>query len=300
MIRVEHLSKWYGATRAVNDLNFSIESGEVVGFLGPNGAGKSTTMRILAGAIGPSKGRALIGGIDVSERPRDTKRLVGYLPEFPPLYTHMRVRPYLRFCARIKGAPAPKADADHVIERVGLADVGHRLIGHLSKGYRQRVGLAQALVHRPRVLILDEPASGLDPKQMVEIRQLVRDLGQGDTTVLLSTHVLSEVERVCDRVLVISNGELAGADTLDGVQSSTRRVRVRVARPDDQLAQRLVEIEGVNDLRVVDDGRYELVTSADVREQVASLCVPAGLLELTSANSLEDAYLRMTASEDGP
>nr|MBX2801334.1 ABC transporter ATP-binding protein [Myxococcales bacterium] len=194
MIRVEQLTKVYGATTAVEDLTFAVDRGEIVGFLGPNGAGKSTTMRMLCGSLGATRGRALIADIDVLERPREVKRLVGYLPEVPPLYPEMTVRAYLRFCAQLKSAPSPVQGVERVMEQVGLTDVAHRLIDHLSKGYRQRVGLAQALVHEPRVLVLDEPASGLDPAQRVEIRQLVRDLSQGDVTVVLSTHVLSEVE----------------------------------------------------------------------------------------------------------
>ncbi|MCA9491654.1 MAG: ATP-binding cassette domain-containing protein, partial [Myxococcales bacterium] len=272
---------------------------EIVGFLGPNGAGKSTTMRILTGSLGATDGRAMIGGIDVLEDPRSVKRIVGYLPEVPPLYTEMTVRSFLRFCGRLKGAKDPIEDAERVMKRVALDAVAHRLIDHLSKGYRQRVGLAQALVHSPQVLILDEPTSGLDPAQRVEIRDLIRELAQGDVTVVLSTHVLSEVEAICDRAIIINRGRIVAQDTMESLARSTSRIRLVVARPEPGLQQ---ELEGLADVhRVSFDGErtFQIDAAADIREAVANVAVSRGLLELGSQRGLEDVFLRLTRQESG-
>ncbi len=297
MIQVEKLTKRYGATLAIDALDFEVQRGEVVGFLGPNGAGKSTTMRILTGALGATSGRALVGGIDVYEQPREVKQLVGYLPEAPPLYVDMTVRGYLRFAARLKGAHEPKVAVEQVIERVGLSSVAHRLIEHLSKGYRQRVGIAQALVHEPKVLILDEPASGLDPAQRKEIRDLVRELADGDTTVVLSTHVLPEVEAICDRVIIIRDGRIVASDQLATLGSDATAIRLTVARPDDALLPALRALEHVDEVSREAEGRYRVRASADVREQVAAAAVPFGLLELSGQQGLEEVYLQLTGGE---
>lgn len=294
MIQVEQLTKVYGTTRAIDRLDFTIERGEIVGFLGPNGAGKSTTMRILAGALGATEGRALVGGIDVFREPKKVKRMVGYLPEVPPLYVDMTVRDFLRFCARVKGASDPKGQVDALIERVGLAPVAHRLIDHLSKGYRQRVGIAQALVHKPQVLILDEPASGLDPAQRVEIRQLVQELAQGDVTVILSTHVLPEVEAICDRVIVIDKGTILASDRIEVLSATGRTVKLVVARPDEGMMAELNALEGVEQVDLVGEGRVHVHAAVDVREAVAAIAVSRGLLELTAQKGLEDVYLQLT------
>ena len=210
MIKVEKLSKRYGATTAVQELSFQVPKGEVVGFLGPNGAGKTTTMRIIAGSLGATEGRVTLDGQDVFENPREVKRRIGYLPEVPPLYTDMKVRDYVRFAARLKGVDDINGAAEATIDRVGLAPVAHRIIDHLSKGFRQRCGVAQALVHNPEVLILDEPYSGLDPAQRVEIRDLLKELAQEDRTVILSTHVLGDIEAMCERVVILNNGKMVG------------------------------------------------------------------------------------------
>ena len=294
MIQVENLTKVYGATTAIDALDFTIEKGEIVGFLGPNGAGKSTTMRILAGALGATSGRALVGGVDVFREPKKVKRMVGYLPERPPLYVDMTVRDFLRFCARVKGAEAPREQVERLIGRVGLEPVAHRLIDHLSKGYRQRVGIAQALVHQPQVLILDEPASGLDPAQRVEIRQLVQELAQGEVTVILSTHVLPEVEAICGRVIVIDRGSIVASDSLEALSAEGTSIRIRVARPDEKLFAALVAIEGVTAVSPSDDGRVVIAASTDVREAVAHAAVGHGLLELGGNRGLEDVYLQLT------
>jgi len=298
MIEVDQLTKIYGSNRAIDGLSFTVDKGEVVGFLGPNGAGKSTTMRILAGALGASSGRALVGGIDVLEDPTAVKSLVGYLPERPPLYTEMTVRAYLLFCARIKDATDPRASVESAIDKVGLGSVAHRLIEHLSKGFRQRVGIAQALVHQPQVLILDEPASGLDPAQRVEIRKLVRELADGDTTVILSTHVLPEVEAICDRVVIIDQGVIKLQGPVDDLEGSGRAISLVVARPDEALVETLAALDGVDGVQNTGKGRLHVSSTGDVREQVARVAVPFGLLELKSQHALEDVFLRLTR-EDG-
>jgi len=296
-IQVEKLTKRYGATLAIDDLAFSVEKGEIVGFLGPNGAGKSTTMRILAGSLGATQGRALIGGIDVFDNPRQTKQMVGYLPEVPPLYTDMTVRSYLRFCARIKHAGEPKKAVEEIIHRVGLDKVAHRLIDHLSKGYRQRVGIAQALVHSPKVLILDEPTSGLDPAQRVEIRELIRDLSKGEVTVVLSTHVLPEVEALCKRVIIINQGRIVAQDDVANLQGGGRSIRLHVARPSDEVVKRFGALPGVVSVNDEGSGWFGIESSSDIREDVSRAAVEFGLLELGSTHGLEDVFLRLTAEE---
>jgi len=297
MIQVQNLTKIYGATPAIENLHFSVEMGEIVGFLGPNGAGKTTTMRILAGALGATKGNALIGGVDVYRDPRTVKQMVGYLPETPPLYADMTVRSYLRFCARVKHAENPRRAVEDVIDRVALATVSHRLIGHLSKGFRQRVGLAQALVHSPKVLILDEPASGLDPAQRVEIRELVRELSAGDVTVVLSTHVLPEVEAICKRVVIIHQGQIVAQDEVTNLQGGGRSIRIRVARPPEDGVEKLRAIQGVGTVERPERDVFQVEAGSDVREDVARVAVDWGLLELGSRRGLEEAFLQLTAEK---
>lgn len=294
MIEVEGLTRRYGPTLAVDDLSFTVEEGQLVGFLGKNGAGKTTTMRILAGSLGASAGTAKIAGIDVEAEPRKVKELVGYLPEVPPLYTDMTARAYLRFAARLRGMREVNAAVDRTIERVGLQAYARKPIAKLSKGYRQRVGIAQAIVHDPRVLILDEPLSGLDPAQRREIRDLVGELAAGETTVLLSTHVLPEIEAVCDRVIVIDGGRLVAQEGIEALAQASRRVLVHVARPDPMVRAALAALEHVEEVLEEDPGRYVVVASEDVREAVAAVAVSAGLLELRARDSLEDAFLRLT------
>ena len=253
-------------------------------------------MRILAGALGATGGQARINGIDVFEDPIAVKRIVGYLPEVPPLYTDMTVRSYLRYAARLKRADHPKKAADAAIDQVGLREVGHRLIDHLSKGFRQRVGIAQALVHAPRVLILDEPASGLDPAQRVEIRQLVRDLAQGDVTVILSTHVLPEVEAICDRAIIINKGRIVASDTLDGLARAGASVTLTVGRPDPELRSKLGNIDGVQGVQDLGEGTLVVSSTRDVRSDVATVAVAYDLLALSGERALEEAYLMATSS----
>ncbi len=215
MIEVEHLTKYYGDILAISDLNFRVAPGEVVGFLGPNGSGKTTTMRILTGYMPASRGRVRIGGVDIQENPRAAQKMIGYLPEHPPLYNDMSVQSYLDFTARLKGVPEKEVPAarERVIAQCGLEEMRQRLIGKLSKGYRQRTGLAQAMIHQPSVLILDEPTIGLDPKQIAEVRSMIKNLA-GTHTVILSTHILHEVTLTCQRAIIVHRGEIKGDDTV--------------------------------------------------------------------------------------
>lgn len=293
MIEVERLSKRYGSTLAVDRLDFSIEKGEIVGFLGRNGAGKSTTMRILAGSLGASEGVARIGGLDVAGHPRRVKRMVGYLPEVPPLYGDLTVRQYLEYAARLKQVVLPREAAERVVEQVGLKESTGRLIEHLSKGFRQRVGIAQALVHQPQVLILDEPVSGLDPVQRHEIIELVKALSEGDTTVVLSTHVLAEIESVCDRVIIIHGGRIVAQDTVEHLADGARSVVLRVARCDDGLLGRLRQVEGITSVEYRESGEIFIHADTDVRESLARVAVESGLLELRPQQRLQDAFLRL-------
>jgi len=295
MIEVEHLTKRYGGFTALHDVTFQVGRGEVVGFLGPNGAGKSTTMRILCGCIGASSGRARLAGHDVLDAPDEVKRRIGFLPEVPPLYPTMTVENYVSFAARLKGVDDPGAATDRALGRVGLGDVRGRVIDHLSKGYRQRVGLAQALVHDPDVLVLDEPTSGLDPAQRKEIRELLAELAAGERTVILSTHVLAEVEAVCERVVIINKGRVVTTDSIEALANRSHRVRLRVARPSDALQEALHTVDGVSNVLGDADGTWLVSADRDVREGVAAAAVPFGLLELGAGQNLEDVYLQLTA-----
>ncbi len=222
MIEVKRLTKRYRERAAIDDLSFDVKEGEILGFLGPNGAGKTTTMRLLAGYLPATSGQARVAGFDVFEKPLEVKRRIGYLPEQPPVYLDMTVRAYLRFCAEIKGVKRASlnAEVDRVSGLAHVTDVSSRVIGNLSKGYRQRVGLAGAILNSPPVLILDEPTVGLDPIQIIEVRELIKDLGRsGRHTIILSTHILSEVAEVCRKVLVINDGKLVDFDTLEGLRA---------------------------------------------------------------------------------
>jgi len=311
MIQVENLTKLYGLRTAIDDVTFDVGKGEILGFLGPNGAGKTTTMRILAGFLPSNAGRAVVAGFDVFKQPLEAKRRVGYLPENPPLYPEMSVDGYLKFVARIKGVPSASVveRVGYVKDRCGLHEVGSRLIKHLSKGYRQRVGLAQALIHDPEVLILDEPTIGLDPKQIIEVRQLIRSLG-GDHTVILSTHILPEVSMTCERVVIINNGKVAAVDTPDNLTrqlSGGRRIEVEVGGPVDRLVVPLQSIPGVRQVlrkAAASEGQERLVLETDgtieVRPLVARAVIESGcsLYQLrTESMTLEEVFLRLTTEE---
>src|SRR4051795_11358987 len=218
MIKVEGLTKRYARTVAVDDISFEVEKGQIVGFLGPNGAGKTTTMRVLTCFLPPTSGKATIAGFDVLEQPMEVKKRIGYLPETPPLYPEMETAEYLKFVGQLKGLSGAelKKRVEYVCERCAIVDVRNRLIGKLSKGYRQRVGLAQAIIHNPDVLVLDEPTAGLDPKQIIETRELIKALA-GDHTIILSTHILPEVSQTCQRVVIINKGRVVAVDTPDNL-----------------------------------------------------------------------------------
>ncbi len=310
MIEVEHLTKRYGRLTAVDDVTFRVERGEILGFLGPNGAGKTTTMRILTGFMPATEGKAAVAGFDVFEQPLEAKRRTGYLPEAPPLYPEMTVREYLEFVARIKRVPKAqrKARIDATMERTRITEVRDRHCGKLSKGYRQRVGLAQALLHNPEVLILDEPTAGLDPKQIIETRELIKSLA-GDHTVILSTHILPEVSQTCQRVIIINKGKVVAVDTPANL---TRRLRgsdviyVQVDTAGADARPTFERLPGV--VKVIEAERhdgatgYEVETARghDLRRELARAVVNQGwgLLELRPTGlSLEQIFLQLTTEE---
>ncbi len=310
MIEVQHLTKRYGPTTAVDDVSFRVERGEVLGFLGPNGAGKTTTMRVLTGYMPPSEGRVIVAGYDVSDQPLDAKRRTGYLPETPPLYPEMTVREYLTFVAKIKGLPRRerKARVNDAMERTRVADVADRHCSKLSKGYRQRVGLSQALMHNPEVLILDEPTAGLDPKQIIETRKLIKDLG-GDHTIILSTHILPEVSQTCQRIVIINKGRVVAVDTPENLMSrlgGSETMYVQVDAPGVDVKTRLEGIAGITRVTPADT-RGSLTgfevnseTGHDVRRELAAAIVGQGwgLLELRPLRmSLEEIFLHLTTED---
>ncbi|MDB5101288.1 MAG: yxlF 1 [Cyanobacteria bacterium RYN_339] len=310
MIDVQNLTKRYGERTAVNNVSFHVSKGEVIGFLGPNGAGKSTTMRMLTGFLSPTSGSVKIGGFNMSENPLEAKRLLGYLPELPPLYHEMTVRDYLDFVGQLKGLSRTqrKDRLEYCLEKCFLKDRRNQLIQTLSKGYKQRVGIAQALIHNPPVLILDEPTSGLDPAQIIQIRSLIKELAV-EHTIILSTHILPEVQNTCSRVLIISNGQVAAEGNPEELEAQLQggmRISVTVRGPQDAVAARVKEIAGgATVVATPRDGGLVTVEinasgTADVREQLASTIVGAGwgLVELKSVNlSLEEIFLKLTTTE---
>jgi len=301
MIDVVGLSKRYDTVQAVDRVSFRVDRGEIVGFLGPNGAGKTTTMRMLTTFLTPTSGRATLAGFDVLDDPLEVRRHVGYLPEGVPLYPEMRVREYLNFRSQIKDVPRAKRRSaiDRVLERCRLLDVDRRVLGHLSKGYRQRVGLAEAMVHDPDILILDEPTSGLDPIQIREVRGLIRELGD-QHTILLSTHIMSEVEAVCGRVVMVVNGRIALDQPLDRLQSQNV-ILVEARGPSQAIRHMLQGVPGVLGVEAAplgsDWSRFEATVApdGDLRESLASRIIAAGygLRRLDLArSSLEDRFVR--------
>jgi ABC-2 type transport system ATP-binding protein len=313
VIEVQNLTKRYGRVTAVDDISFRVERGEILGFLGPNGAGKTTTMRILTGYMPATEGKAFVAGFDVFEQPIDAKRRTGYLPETPPLYPDMTVLEYLAFVAKIKGVPSAdqKQRVRAVMERTHVADMANRLCSKLSKGYKQRVGLAQALIHNPDVLILDEPTAGLDPKQINETRLLIKELA-GDHTIILSTHILPEVSQTCQRVVIINKGKVVAVDTpgnLTDRLSGSSTMYIQVDANGGDAFGALSRIAGV--ARVVESDRrdslvgYEVVSESgrDVRRDLANTVVTSGwgLVELRPARiSLEEVFLTLTEVDEQP
>ena len=310
MIEVENLTKRYGPTLAVSDISFAVRQGEILGFLGPNGAGKTTTMRIITGFLSASSGQVRVAGYDVAEEPLEAKRHVGYLPELPPVYPDMTVKEYLAFAGRIKGVARSqlKTRIGEISEKCAIADVQNRQIGKLSKGYRQRVGLAQALIHNPDVLILDEPTAGLDPKQIIETRELIKGLA-GQHTVVLSTHILPEVSKTCQRVIVINQGTVVAMGAPEELTTRLQgyeTVLVTAEGPAAEIMSKLQSVQGVTlvEPRDSSDSRVTLEVHTekghDVRAELAKAVVQSGwnLFELkTSGMSLEDIFLQLTTHD---
>jgi len=304
MIHVNQLSKTYGDVRAIREIGFRVSAGEVVGLLGPNGAGKTTTMRILCGCIGASSGTIEIDGIDLEREPKKAKAKIGYLPERPPLYDEMTVADFIAFAATVQDVDNPSEATDHALVQVGLntnlggQPVRDRIIGRLSKGYRQRVGLAAALVHNPEVLVLDEPTSGLDPAQRKELRSLVVSLArEANRTVLISTHILAEIEALCDRVIVINQGSLVAEDTIENLRTAASTVRLDIEGDAQELAQQLNALSDIHSVDVSVNGQLIITMSSDCRSEIARCAASFGLLEMTRTDGLEEIYLRLTQGD---
>ena len=300
MIKVSNLTKDYGPRRAIFDLSFSVEKGEIVGFLGPNGAGKTTAMRILSGYMPPTSGKVEIGGYDIFEDSLKARQIIGYLPETVPLYNDMTVFDYIKFMAQLRKVKHVDDRVDEVLELVHLDDRSDSLVSRLSKGMKQRVGIAQALVHKPEVLILDEPTVGLDPTQIIDVRNLIKEVGK-EHTVLLSTHILSEAQHVCDRVLIINKGQIVAEDTTERLQSrlaGSQRVSVTVRGEIEAVLPLIAHTAGVISVQKKSDQSAEFETSQneDARSKVAKNIINAGhdLLELhTASMSLEEIFLQL-------
>ena len=315
MIEVRNLTKRFGDVTAIEDVTFSVGEGQILGFLGPNGAGKTTTMRVLAGFFPASAGEAKVAGFDVFSESLEVKKRVGYLPETPPLYTEMSIDDYLRFAARIKGVARLQIESrlDLVKERCALQDWGPRLIKHLSKGYRQRVGLAQALIHDPQVLILDEPTVGLDPRQIIEVRELIKGLG-GDHTIILSTHILPEVGMTCEKVIIIKGGRIAAVDTPDNLTNQIKdadmvELSIKSLNGEaERLPEILANLASVSNIQVQSPNAHGLVVASvevrgeeDLRPQIARTIIEAGLdlYDLSRKRlTLEEIFLELTTEEE--
>lgn len=311
MIEVRNLTKHYGSKRAVNDLSFTVNDGEILGFLGPNGAGKSTTMNILTGYISATDGQALINGVDILDDPVTAKRDIGYLPEQPPLYLDMTVKEYLNFIYDLKKCRIPrKAHIEDVCRLVKITDVYERVIKHLSKGYKQRVGMAQALINNPKILILDEPTVGLDPKQILDIRNLIKKLGKKHT-VILSSHILSEIQAVCDRIVIINSGMIVADDTTENLTNMAmgeRSFTARIDGPRDEVMKVLKAIPGVEKVTAemerepgIYDYEIEASEDSDIRRDLFRRIADRNwyLLGMKSnAMTLEDIFLKITMGDD--
>ncbi len=311
MIEIQNLTKRYGSKLAVNNVSFTIKKGEILGFLGRNGAGKSTTMNIITGYISATSGKVLLDGHEILEEPREVKRRIGYLPEMPPLYTDMTVDEYLRFVCQIKDVKKTyiRSHLDDICELIRITDVRKRLIKNLSKGYRQRVGIAQALIGNPEVVIMDEPTVGLDPKQIIDIRELIKQLGE-DHTIVLSSHILNEVSDVCERVVIINKGEIVAQDTLENLTkniSETRRLRLRVIGPEREVYKTLRDIDGtisVTGMGSREKGAFDFLVESDhnvdirvpLFQQMTKLGYPILMLRPMDMD-LEDIFLQLTNDE---
>ena len=303
MIEVKNLTKKYGDRVAVNGISFSVQRGEILGFLGQNGAGKTTTMKILTCFMPATSGTATISGFDVFEQPFEVKKRIGYLPETPPLYPEFLVEEFLSFVADLRGVPSrdKKKRMDNVVERCQIGDVRRRLIGNLSKGYRQRVGLAQALIHDPEVLIMDEPTVGLDPKQVSEARGLIKSL-RSERTVIYSTHILSEVAATCDRIIIIDRGNIVAQEAINamGAAGSTARTEIVVQKMSDAVANQLKGLNGVRNVQIFNNGSQRIVVESEPREDILAemakvvVAQNAGLIRMSPVQlALEEYYLNL-------
>ncbi len=309
MVEIKNLTKFYGTHPAVQDISFTVGDHEVLGFLGPNGAGKSTTMNMITGCLPSTSGTVLVDGYDITKDPMEVKRRIGYLPELPPVYPDMRVRGYLEFCAGLKGVPRQdrKKQVENAMERLKITDQQHRIIGHLSKGYRQRVGFAQALLGSPKFLILDEPTVGLDPKQVMEVRNLITDLAK-DHTIIFSTHILAEVSAVCERVVIINKGQIRAVDTIENLEKSVSRVpKVRMKIEGDmvKVTNILRATEGVkevSDVEYVSAGCNSYVIAMEdesVRKTIMSGLLAEDCMVVESNTvraNLEEVFVKLTAA----
>jgi len=309
MIEVQNLTRYYGTRCAINNLSFQIEKGEVVGFLGPNGAGKSTTMNIISCILPASRGNVKINGFDSFEQSLEIRKIIGYLPETPPLYPDMIVTDYLNFSAKIRGVDTKQtiSAVQRVLEKCSLKDVEHRIIGRLSKGYQQRVGLAQAMVHEPEILILDEPTIGLDPIQIIEIRKLIQELAT-EHTIILSSHILPEITQICKRVIIINEGEIAAVDSLDGLTASLRkseRLSLTLRNSKGDVLDKLKNLDQVISAAIGEDNQYfiECKLRSNLQDDIARLALENhwGIVELKPVSmTLEDIFLKLTLEEKGP
>jgi len=309
MIEVKNLTRYYGTRRAINNISFQIEKGEVVGFLGPNGAGKSTTMNIISCILPASSGSAKINGFDTFEQSLEIRKVIGYLPETPPLYSDMIVSDYLNFAAGVRGVDTKRisSSVDRVIEKCSLKDVSHRIIGRLSKGYQQRVGLAQSMVHDPEILILDEPTIGLDPIQIIEIRKLIQEL-TAEHTIILSSHILPEITQICKRVIIINEGEIAAVDSLGGLAASLRkseRLSLTVRKFENNVVEKLNGLDQVISATNSEGNQYliECALRSNLQDEIAKLALENnwGIVELKPVSmTLEDIFLKLTIEEKEP
>ena len=309
MIDVEGLTRYYGEKQAISDVSFHVKEGEILGMLGPNAAGKTTTMRILTCFMPPTSGKATIDGYDIFEHSMDVRRITGYLPENPPLYTDMSVTDYLDFVAKLKGIDKTKrkSEMDSVLEKAALGDVQSRIIGKLSKGFKQRVGLAQSLLNNPKIVILDEPTVGLDPKQIIEIRELIKNL-RGEHTVILSSHILPEIEQTCERVVIINDGRVVAEDTPENLMNHLKgveRTQLQVEGKEDAVKKALKPIKDIKSLEtsVGQNGIINVMIESekDIRKMLAKNIVSEGLglLELSADRfTLEDIFLHLTTKEE--